>query len=196
MAIRSAAKSTTGFPPHFLLFSREMRLPEDLYYNLQPGASCSATESVANLRKTLVQVHETVRVVANMEHNQKRQKDCYDRRAYGYRFDRGHFVWMVNKKPELLLNKFHDRWLGPFKVIKRCSDLVYEIQDQETGKSKRVHFNLLKPARRENALNENKTNQADGTGGESSEEEVLLTEAVLSPTVVGGGGVDEGAFDA
>ena len=51
MAIRSAAQSTTGYSPHFLLFGREMRLPADLYYDLSPGESASATESVANLRQ-------------------------------------------------------------------------------------------------------------------------------------------------
>ena len=83
-----------------------------------------------------------------MESRQKRQKDCYDRKAYGSRFNRGDLVWMINKKPDLLVNKFHDRWLGPFKVTKRCSDLVYEILNADTGKTKRVHFNLLKAASR------------------------------------------------
>ena len=76
MAIRSAAQSTTGYSPHFLLFGREMRLPADLFYELPLGESASATESVANLRQVLAQVHETV--TAKMESRQKRQKDCYD----------------------------------------------------------------------------------------------------------------------
>ena len=90
MAIRSAAQSTTGYSPHFLLFGREMRLPADLYYDLPPGEPASATESVANLRHLLAQVHETV--TANMETCQKRQKDCYDRKSYGFRFNLGDSV--------------------------------------------------------------------------------------------------------
>ena len=101
---------------------------------------------LAKLRQVLTQVHDTV--VTNMGANQKRQKDCYDRKAYGCRFKPDDLVWMINKKPDLLVNKFHDRWLGPFKVTKRCSDLVYEILDPNSGKTKRVHFNLLKAARR------------------------------------------------
>ena len=57
---------------------------------------------------------------------------------------------MINKKPDLLVNKFHDRWLGPFKVTKSCSDLVYKILDATAGQTKRVHFNLLKAANRKN----------------------------------------------
>ena len=145
MAIRSSVQSTTGFSPHFLLFGREMRLPADLYYDVPQEAFKSPIEAVASLKQALSQVHESV--VKAMETSQRRQKDCYDRRTYGNRFKPGDFVWMVNKNPELLSNKFHDRWLGPYEVIKRCSDLVYEILNRDSGKLKRVHFNLLKAAK-------------------------------------------------
>ena len=171
MAIRSAAQSTTGYSPHFLLFGREMQLPADLYYNLPPGESASATESVANQRQVLAQVQETV--TANMKSRQKRQKDCYERKTYGCRFNPGDLVWMINKKPDLLVNKFHDRWLGPFKVIKHYSDLVYDILNADSGKTKRVHFNLLKAAGRKNVRDDIGQNApARDTNEESSEEEV------------------------
>ena len=38
--------------------------------------------------------------------------------------------------------------LGLFKVTKRCSDQVFKIFDVESGKRKRVHFNLLEAANR------------------------------------------------
>ena len=53
---------------------------------------------------------------------------------------------MLNKKPNLLTNKFNDRWLGPYEVFARCSDLIYDIRDPNSAKIKRVHFNLLKRA--------------------------------------------------
>ena len=110
-----------------------MRLPADLYYDLPPGKLASATESVANLRQVLVQVHETV--LANMERRQKCQNDCYNQNAYGYRSNPGNLVWIINKKPDLLVNKFHDSWLGPFKVTTRFSDLVYEILNADSEKT-------------------------------------------------------------
>ena len=151
-----------------------MRLPADLCYDLPPGESASATESVANLRHVLDQVHKTV--TANMESRQKRQKDCYDRKAYGCRFIPGDLVWMINKKPDLLVNQFHDRWLGPFKVTKRCSDLIYEILNADFGKTNRVHFNLLKAASRNKNVREDIGHDApaEETGEESSKEEVFF----------------------
>ena len=73
-----------------------------------------------------------------------------------------------NKKPDLLVNKFHDRWLGPLTVTKRCYDLVYEILNAESGKTKRVHFNLLKAAKRENVRGAH----VGETDEESSDEDV------------------------
>ena len=87
---------------------------------------------------------------------------------------------MINKKPDLLVNKFHDRWLGPFKVTKRCSDLVYEILDSNSGKTKRVHFNLLKAASRNKNVREDIGHDApaEETREESSDEEVPFIDPV------------------
>ena len=141
-AIRSSVQSSTGFSPHFIMFGREMRLPADLVYEAVNEETRSQLESVAHLRSTLQMVHKGV--VSNMACKQKHQKDYYDRRAYGGRYLKGDRVWLVNKKPNLLTNKFHNYWLGPFEVVARRSDLVYDIRDQTTAKVKRVHFNLLK----------------------------------------------------
>ena len=135
MAIRSAVQSSTGFSPHFLMFGREKRLPTDLVYEAVNEETRSQVESVAHLRSTLQMVHETV--VSNMGGKQKHQKDYYDCRAHGVRYSKGDRVWLVNKKPNFLTNKFHDRWLGLFEVVTRRSDLVYDIRDPTTAKVKR-----------------------------------------------------------
>ena len=69
---------------------------------------------------------------------------------------------MINKKFDLLVNKFHDRWLGPFKVTQRSSELVYEIFDLNSGKTKRVHFNFLKAASRNKNVREDVGHRANG----------------------------------
>ena len=115
-----------------------------------------------------------------MESRQKRLKDCYDRKEYGCRFNPGDLVWMINKIPDLLVNKFHDRWLGPFKVIKRCSNFVYEILDADSGKTKRVHFNLLIAATRKHVHDDIGQNApARDTNEERSDKEVLFIDEVL-----------------
>ena len=93
----------------------------------------------------------------------------------------------MNDKQEacLLANKFHDRWLGPFKVIKRCSDLVYKILYATSRKPKRVNFNLLKASSRINVRESIGYDVQTGeTGEKSSEEEVpLINEILILPAV-------------
>ena len=124
------------------MFGREMRLPADLIYDTSQKVTMSQVQSVANFRSTLKLVNETVNF--NMGCKQNHQKDYYDRRAHGVRYSESDQVWMLNKKPNLLTNKFNDRWLGPKKVVARSSDIVYDIRDPNSAKIKRVHFNLLK----------------------------------------------------
>ena len=63
-------------------------------------------------------------VVSNMGCNQtkKHQKDYYDRRAHGVRYSKGDRVWLLNKNPNILINKFHYRWLATYEVVARRSD--------------------------------------------------------------------------
>ena len=78
---------------------------------------------------------------------------------------------MINQKPDLLVNQFNDRWLRPFKVTKRCSDLVYKILDANSGKKKQGHFNLLKAASRKKVSDNSSHNTlAKHTNDESSKE--------------------------
>ena len=99
---------------------------------------------------------------------------------------------MINKKPDLLVNKFHDRWLGPFNITKRCSVLVYEILDATSGKSKRVHFNVLKVANRKKV----RRAPVGETDEESSDEEVPLIDEVPNLPTVANAAVPAGTHNA
>ena len=132
-----------------------------------------------------------------MESPQKRQNDCYNRKAYGCRFNPGDLGWMINKKPDLLLNKFHDRWLVPFKVTKRCSHQVYEIFDAQSGKTKRFHFNFPKAANRNKARKTFCHNAAAGeTEEESYEEEVPFIDELPTLHAIANAAVPAGTQNA
>ena len=60
-------------------------------------------------------------------------------------------------------------------MTKLCSDLVYEISDANFGKTKRVHFNLLKAASRKYVREDIGQNASAGdTNIEISEAEVFF----------------------
>ena len=92
---------------------------------------------------------------------------------------------MINEKHYLIVNKFHDCRLAPFKVTKGCSYLVYVIFGAQSGKTKRVHFNLLKAANRNKACEKLCHNAAARkTKEESSEEEVpFINEVPTGPAI-------------
>ena len=58
----------------------------------------------------------------------------------------GQFVWLFNNsRKKGLTPKLQCRWLGPFLIIKKLSDVVFRIQQSPRGKPKVVHFDRLKP---------------------------------------------------
>jgi len=69
-----------------------------------------------------------------------------DRRAKVRDFKENDLVYLYipAKKPGLT-RKFHRPWAGPFKVIKKISDLNYKIVDQN-NKQQVVHVNRMKRA--------------------------------------------------
>ena len=104
---------------------------------------------------------------------------------------------MINKKSDLLVNKFYDRWLGPFKVTKRCSDLVYKILNTDSEKTKQVHFNMLKAASLKNVRDDIGQNApASYTNEESFEEEVSFNDKVPSLPSVANAVVPAGTQNA
>jgi len=73
-------------------------------------------------------------------------KRPYDRRAKVRNFKENNLVYLYNpaKKPGLTW-KFHKPWAGPFKVIKKISDLNYKIVDQN-NKQQVVRVDHMKRA--------------------------------------------------
>ena len=124
MAYRSAVQSSTGFTSYYLLYGEEMRLPLDLIYR-PPLTEKSRAYYANEVQCTLEQVYETVRKKLHLAH--ERQKDYYDRRSHGSRYQS---VWLWNPAPQKrVAPKFHEPWTGLYKVTKRLSDVTYKIFD-------------------------------------------------------------------
>ena len=110
-----------------MLFGREMRLPLDVMYR-PPEASLTRFDYPNEVRKTLVDASERAREILHLAH--KRQQNYYDRRMSGIRFAFGDLVWLWSPVVEKnVVPKFHEPWTEPYTVIKRLSNITYEIQD-------------------------------------------------------------------
>lgn len=150
MAYRSSIHNSTKIFRNLMMFGREINLPIDLLFGFpkeQPKESDS--DYAYQLSESLAVIHKFAR--ERLEFASKAMKRNYDHNAYSQEFNEGNYVWLHNltrkkgKSPKLQCP-----WLGPYKVIKRLSDVVFRIQETKTSKPKVVHINRLRPYRREN----------------------------------------------
>ena len=80
-----------------MLYGKEMRLPLDIIYR-PPLTEKSRADYANDVRFTLKQAYETVREKLHLAH--ERQKDYYDRRSHGSRYQSGDSVWLWNPAPQ------------------------------------------------------------------------------------------------
>ena len=124
------------------MFGWQARLPLDVMY---VASGTSLGEYAIALQKQLRTAYTLVRQCLSTTHN--RQKEIYNSKVHGEPHKPGDLVWLhstvAKKGPS---RKLHHQWTGPFKVVKRLSDVTYRIQHtQKSNQRKVVHFDCLKP---------------------------------------------------
>lgn len=143
LAYRSSVHSSTKQTPFMLMFGRELSLPVDVMFGQPPNQKKSVIDYVAKLREDLDKAYEEVRMQLEVE--QRRQKDYYDREVRPQRFKAGDRVWLfVPAIKKGCAKKLCRPWKGPFKVVELVTDVLARIQTT-ANKTAVVHFNRLKP---------------------------------------------------
>ena len=141
MAYRSAEHESTGFSPSIMLFGREMILPLDMWRG-SVSKSESAPEYVYQLKKTLNNIHKLAQ--DHLRVQIEKMKRNYDQRSIRTTFEDGDFVSLYTPvKRKGRCPKLQRDWVGPYKVIRQISDLVYQIQKHPRGKKVVVNIERL-----------------------------------------------------
>ena len=171
LAYRTSVQETTGATPYSLMFGREARLPADVMFGTPPGqADTSSSDYAFNLRQRLEKSFQEVR--AKMNQKQLRQKELYDQKSHGAPFEANDRVWLnCPAIPRGKHKKFHRLWQGPFVVKKKISDVLYQIQQENSSRKQIVHFDRLKPC----WLRKTDDNAAPVTQNADEEEEDCYT---------------------
>ena len=120
------------------MFGREINLPIDIVMG-RPSTDPHECvhEYVEWLAKSITKAFKFAR--QNMRLGVKRQKLYHDRKAVKVDYKAGDWVWYLNV-PESKL-KLGKPWTGPFKVIKKMSEVTYLIDRR--GKEVVVHVSHL-----------------------------------------------------
>ena len=146
-AYRASVHESTGFTPNQLFFGREANLPIHFLVGLPAQARpefSSYPDYVVNLNDKFCKIYELVR--KHLKANAKRQKRDYDTRIVFHSYLVGDIVYLldsskiVGKSPKLK----REVWKGPFVVVRKISDIVYQIKGHPKTKSKIVHHDRIR----------------------------------------------------
>ena len=143
MAIRGTANRNTGYTPNYLMFGRELSLPDELFGISQLNQpEQDLPEYIQTLRSHLKRAHEVTRT--NIGHAQRRQKRVYDRKLFTRTFEPGDSVYKLNTQIRVgQTTKFKPIYNGPYLVTKVISPVLYRIESQK--KTLVMHHDRLRP---------------------------------------------------
>jgi len=143
MAHRAQLHSVNGYSPFYLLHGQEMQLPSN--DNLKARCVQESTSldcRIENLKYSLRMAYKEAAKANRKAH--QRNKRFYDRKAKARHFKENDLVNLYTPAMKAgLTRKFNKFWSGPYKVIRKISELNYEIVSQGNRK-KIVHINRLK----------------------------------------------------
>jgi hypothetical protein len=130
----NAKNASTGFTPFFLYSGRHPKTPIDL----------REKTNLELLDIKLEDIDNTIEVARrNIEASQKKQKTYYDEKRADKEFEEGEMV-LVSHKFVQPHNKTDPRFYGPFKIVKKISSLVYELDFGKSKRNRTVNIEFLK----------------------------------------------------
>lgn len=189
MAYRATVQKSTSCTPNLVIFGRELNCPIDLMIGTPSDQNnFCPSEYVDWLQNAM---RDTFNFVYEHSHQAAtRQKNNYDIGLKPRSFTKDDWVWRWY--PPKAKEKLGLGWTGPYLVINKISDLLYDIQRNESSPILTVHVDHLKPytgnlafenwtKNSENTLNISETEHSENTNENSlTQLDASITENEIS----------------
>lgn len=149
-ALRSAVHEVTGYSPAFLTFGRELDVSGEGYKICEDFSQLPTVTSAEGHAGRLQELQEVYRnVVSRLEKNHQKNARHYNLRRRHVQYDVGDMVWKKNftqsNAAAYYSSKLAPTFVGPFRVSKKLSPLVYQLEDVEGNTLGKWHVSDLKP---------------------------------------------------
>ena len=141
-AYNTSRQESTGYSPFMLVYGREPVIPTDLI--TATGPEQIQQTGADELLRTMGRLREEVR--DRLAFVQARQKGQYDEHAdEATTYEPGDLVLIFRpRRKKGLAEKLLHQWVGPYKVVKRITDLNYELKKPGGRQSIVVHVAQIK----------------------------------------------------
>ena len=142
-ALRSAVNRSTGYTANMLMLGREVNTPADLMFpgpgdNTVPGID----DFVGNLLEKIKETHSLAR--SKLKVTQANMKRDYDLKASTRPYSVGDPVYVLDSATvKGRCKKLSPVWMGPGLIVRKLSDLVYEIKIRQRLVT--INHDRLKP---------------------------------------------------
>ena len=145
-AYRASRHTATSLTPNMIIFGRENVMPADLVLcnpTSLPESENSVVDFVANQQTRFRTAYQIVR--DHLKVAAMRRKSYYDTSVRARHFTVGSRVWYFYPRKYIKRSK---KWsfvyVGPYKILRKVSDVTYEIQKSPRDKPLIVHVDKLK----------------------------------------------------
>lgn len=156
-ALRTAKSEVTGYTPVSLMFGREIMKLESNDENCTAGLGQDASLHQSQMAK-LKEIYQVVQKRLDLAHIRSARQ--YNLRRRNMEFYEGDYVWKRNfaqsSKEKNVIAKFSPAFVGPYRISRKISPLIYELEGTDGQRIGRWHIEDLKPYTASN------TEQPDG----------------------------------
>ncbi|CAG2245955.1 unnamed protein product [Mytilus edulis] len=144
MAYRAAEHETTGTTPNLLMLGRETTMPLDLIYCMPTSVKPVPTNQwVWELKERIEDAHTFVR--GHIKQAILRQKTYHDKKLSWRKFEKGDEVYIFFPQKKIGCSpKLTSFWRGPFTILRKMSDVLYEVNCGRSGKPQVIHCDRIK----------------------------------------------------